>query len=366
MPTGWDLEFYDMSKEAPDIGLSTALSIITGVTLELSNALAGDQGRRQKYRNAMYEPSEKNYPPNEGIPNKRKKTPKPRKRKSFIEKVPTRKSLRSTVGFGGNPKRAPRVARGATKGDIRRAGISSLKRGSKSLAAFIAARYSAEAIAKYQDYAGRLRRSIRLRRQVVEIDANTFRIKGYIIKTDTAGIVPYSCTCPDFSQFSADDRNWLGSKAGPFNPCKHMMAVRNRAKSGKYSCSGGVCSLDPNGTYLSKAACEAALINTELTGGQCPVRYNINYSTSYRIGTSGDITNSDTLLTTGPLTLITRIVSGQEQRILGSQGFFGGGYRENVLVIYPNGAFNKLLTIAVSRQDGGNDNCGNQKPSCPL
>lgn len=170
-------------------------------------------------------------------------------------------------------KRGKYKARG---GSILRAGKTALKGGSAALARFIAARYSPKAIAKYQDYAGRLRRSKRLIKQIVKIDDATYRIKGYIIKTDTAGNNPYSCTCPDFSQFSIDARNWLGSKAGPFNPCKHMMAVRDRSKGGKWVCSGGVCTLDPNATegYTTKAECLEAVRLSNFLGGQCT---GINY-----------------------------------------------------------------------------------------
>jgi len=144
-----------------------------------------------------------------------------------------------------------------------RKGKSLIRGGSAAIARFIALRYSPKSIAKYNDYAGRLRRSKRLIKQIVEIDANTFRIKKHIVKTSTDGLTPYSCTCPDFSQFSDDARTWLGSKAGPFNPCKHMMAVRDRNKGGRWVCSGGVCVLDPlevapNG-YATQAECEESV-----------------------------------------------------------------------------------------------------------
>ena len=203
------------------------------------------------------------------------------KRASEGERVgkPPKKNIkglrRSKSGLGiGKRKRPPRKA---TPADIRRAGVSSLKRGSKSLAAFIAARYSPEAIAKYQDYAGRLRRSIRLRRQVVQIDANTFRVRKHIVKTDTAGNNPYSCTCPDFSQFSEDARTWLGSQAGPFNPCKHMMAVRDRGTpppSGFWQCSGGSCTSGHPSGYATEAECQEAVRLANFLGGQCT---GINY-----------------------------------------------------------------------------------------
>lgn len=191
---------------------------------------------------------------------------------SAVVKKKTKKSTKAALGLGKAPKRE----REATAGDIKRKGQSILRRNNASLARFIAARYSAKAIAKYQDYAGRLRRSRRLIKQIVEIDDNTFKIRQYIIKTDTAGNNPYSCTCPDFSQFSNDDRNWLGSKAGPFNPCKHMMAVRDRNRGGKWVCNDGVCTLDPNATngFATKALCEASITPALFEGGQCPVAYS--------------------------------------------------------------------------------------------
>jgi hypothetical protein len=173
-----------------------------------------------------------------------------------IRKLGVKRTSSSVLGVG-TKKRGPARSR------IARAGIRAFKGGSAAIARFIALRYSPKAIAKYNDYAGRLRRSKRLIKQIVEIDANTFRIKKHIVKTSTDGLTPYSCTCPDFSQFSDDARTWLGSKAGPFNPCKHMMAVRDRNKGGRWVCSGGVCVLDPlevapNG-YATQAECEESV-----------------------------------------------------------------------------------------------------------
>lgn len=380
--------------EIPDLGLSAVLSIVTGTVTEVGNALFGEQGARQKSRDAMYAPKEDNAAGNRqgsGFgnsatkPRKPRKPPKPRKKKSFIEKVPTRKSLRSTVGFGGKPKRAARLPRGATKGDIRRTGISSLKRGNKALAAFIAARYSPEAIAKYQDYAGRLRRSIRLRRQVVQIDAATFRVRRHIVKTDTAGNNPYSCTCPDFSQFSDDARNWLGSKAGPFNPCKHMMAVRDRFTGGGsgagWNCNNGVCTFSAvSGVYATKALCEAAVIPPLFFGGQCPVRYRISFSwgiydiaTNTRIGgSSGSFSCSNITPCIGPLGSPSFGSDGTFKYV---QFSFNNG-TENVIekLGSVNMAFFDLRDLVMdtfigvanpSRCDGGADDCGDAAGTCP-
>ena len=227
---------------------------------EIKDTIENDKARRLE----MF----KRTPP----PPVKEKVKKTRRKKNYVEKAPNRKTLRATLGIGARTRRR-RAPREATSKDIRRAGIRGLRGGNKRFARFINARYGAKAIAKYNDYAGRLRRSKRLIKQIVQIDANTFRIRRHIIKTDTAGNNPYSCTCPDFSQFSSEEsRDWFGSKAGPFNPCKHMMAVRDRNKNanGKWVCSNGVCTLDPNATegYTTKAECESK-IRRPFDGGQC-------------------------------------------------------------------------------------------------
>ena len=76
---------------------------------------------------------------------------------------------------------------------------------------------------RYTSYARRLERSRKLKAS--RTSPTTFTCNGYTIKV-TAGSdpKPLSCTCPDFTQIEGS-RNWLGSKAGPFNPCKHMLAV---------------------------------------------------------------------------------------------------------------------------------------------
>lgn len=263
------------------IGLDILLAAATGIVLQASgvgnrlraekdkaytapktNAAGNQQG--SGFGNATSRPKKTRKP---------RKPPKPRKKKSYVEKAPNRKALRSTLGIGAKVKN-PRAAR---QSDIRRAGRTALSRGNSALARFIAARYSPKAIAKYQDYAGRLRRSKRLIKQIVQIDANTFRIRQHIIKTDTAGNNPYSCTCPDFSQFSDDARTWLGSKAGPFNPCKHMMAVRDRATpppGGFWRCTGGNCSDGHDSGFATKAECLEAVRLSNFLGGQCT---GINY-----------------------------------------------------------------------------------------
>lgn len=57
----------------------------------------------------------------------------------------------------------------------------------------------------------------------------------YEVQVDPQQSYPDACTCPDFTQINSpyvdaglepSDRDWTGSAAGPFNPCKHIMAVK--------------------------------------------------------------------------------------------------------------------------------------------
>ena len=118
---------------------------------------------------------------------------------------------------------------------------------------------------KYTSYARRLERSGKLTANV--INETTASVGRWIIKTNTGGI-PLSCNCPDFTQIDGS-RSWKGSSAGPFNPCKHMIAVQK----GKWKCENGVCVKSKVGLYNTQAECEAARIFIA-SGGQCP---NVNY-----------------------------------------------------------------------------------------
>jgi hypothetical protein len=184
-----------------------------------------------------------------------------------LRKVGLKRNARTILGVGSRKRVIPRSA-------TVRAGIRSLRGGSKAFASFVALRYSPEAIAKYNDYGRRFAKSRRLIKRIVVIDAATYRIGKHLILTDTTGNNPYSCTCPDFSQFSDEDRTWAGSAAGPFNPCKHMMAVRDRNSggggSGFFVCTGGSCAFDSDATegFNSLAACKA-LVKPPFIGGQC-------------------------------------------------------------------------------------------------
>jgi hypothetical protein len=281
-----------------------------------------------------------------------------------VVKKKTKKAAKSAVGLGKAPKRT----RQATRGDIFRKGISNLKKANAALARFIALRYSPKAIAKYQDYAGRLRRSKRLIKQIVEIDDATFRIKGYIIRTDTAGNNPYSCTCPDFSQFSTDNRDWLRSKAGPFNPCKHMMAVRDRQK-GKWVCSGGVCTLNPLATegYATRALCNASRKISPVIGGQSPTIYQYIYEFEvFRISTNEtlfiEVVDNPASRVQGPVRTRENNTGLSEWYLFGActaEGF------QRLLAQTTSSLFgmrNRKLTCR--RLDGLPDTGGNPQPNC--
>ncbi len=242
----------------------------------------------------------------------------------------------------------------ATAKDIRRKGISAIKGANSALARFIAIRYSAKAIAKYQDYGLRLRRSKRLQGQVVKIDDATYRIKGYIIRTSTDGLTPYSCTCPDFSQFSNDDRNWLGSKAGPFNPCKHMMAVRDRNRLRRgctdpaainydptaleddgscfytwgWECLGGECYETEGffGTYPTQEACLAARVKDyppPAAGQNCIILITSNVSVTTPDGTFTQIYTEEPTLNINGLLYICQDFTGYSTETINNPGLPG-------------------------------------------
>ena len=75
---------------------------------------------------------------------------------------------------------------------------------------------------KYTSYARRYERSRKLK--AFAISETEYNVNGYTVKV--IGDKAISCNCPDFTQVEGE-RNWEGSNAGPFSPCKHMMADRN-------------------------------------------------------------------------------------------------------------------------------------------
>lgn len=148
---------------------------------------------------------------------------------------------------------------------------------------------------KYNSYARRLERSKKLRPS--QISPTLYAVSRWLVNTTTSGD-PISCNCPDFTQVEGA-RNWQGSNAGPFNPCKHMMAIKI-----KWKCANGVCLQDPTGIYNSKAECEAALIPANFTGGQC-------VGIRYRVEVRGVLYYNDGTGRTLPFASFTWAVSGE-------------------------------------------------------
>jgi hypothetical protein len=232
---------------------------------------------------------------------------------------------------------------------------------------------------KYNSYARRFERSRRL--IATRTSPTTFTCNGYTIKV-TAGANPkaLSCTCPDFTQVQGG-RDWKGTNAGPFNPCKHMMAVKD-----KWSCSGGVCSPNPFGIYNSEAECIAALVPASFTGGQCSTVYKIILSAitstgaiGYGIfgGQNGNINNpspnparasviANGAAVNGPVSGISNIEYGS---------LSSGDFRvtiNGVQVQFVTGGIagtpfpTNISIFEVYRNDTNPDNCGDPPLQCPI
>ena len=221
---------------------------------------------------------------------------------------------------------------------------------------------------KYTSYARRLERSRKLRAS--RTSPTTFTCNGYTIKV-TPGSDPKPLSW-----------NWLGSKAGPFNPCKHMMAVRDLAK---WKCVGGVCIKAADGTYNSQAECEAALVPATFTGGQCVgLAYRIQVAVTFGDGTFyGTLINGLIQQSVTPLTDVQMRASGKNfAGPISSVDF--GTVQYNGTYVRVNGiendgtsngfalarSFNTLLPLSISvvriiTFDGSADNCGNPPPTCP-
>ena len=228
---------------------------------------------------------------------------------------------------------------------------------------------------RYTSYARRLERSEKLTANV--INETTASVGRWIIKTTTGGI-PLSCNCPDFTQIDGS-RSWKGSSAGPFNPCKHMIAVQK----GKWKCENGVCVKSKFGLYNTKAECEAALIPPAFIGGQCLVPYYITVTwnsnagfgfggVKYAVMTGQNLAGSGTPPSPGGNEIQGKIL-GSSYTFNSSSGILsftvirtGGTSTINFLVSAMAGATLFSANIfAVYRVDGNPDNCGNLPSTCP-
>ena len=154
----------------------------------------------------------------------------------------------------------------------------------------------------------------------------------------------------------------------------------------KWSCSAGVCSLDPNGIYSSLAACEAALIPPPFTGGQCVgVAYRIQVAVTYADGTFyATLINANLGQSATPLTDATMLASGKNINGAISTVDFGT-VQVNGKFVRVNGiendgtsfgfatnrSFGTLPPLSISvyrivRADGSPDTCGDLPSTCPI
>ena len=174
------------------------------------------------------------------------------------------------------------------------------------------------------------------------------------------------------------DATYLHCKAGSSVPANLGCDFLNPPPVTTYSCSGGVCSPDPNGNYPSLEACQAALIPPPFTGGQCTGGYKLQIGVIYQTGgilgyyvaqnsSPVEYTEAEVLAlgttfdspissldfrpqTEGSLTWVL-YVSGEATNISASND------GSNLVVGY------ELITLI--RADGSPDNCGDLPPTCP-
>lgn len=147
----------------------------------------------------------------------------------------------------------------------------------------------------------------------------------------------------------------------------------------KWSCSAGVCSLDPNGIYSSLAACEAALIPPPFTGGQCVgTNYQgvleIKVSTdparplyySWNTRGTGTLIGVDTIPPVGlwGITLVGPIGGATMAEVSGLYVFSVNGIPVASRPLGgPNGT---LVSYRIAQVSGTPDNCGDLPPTCPI
>jgi hypothetical protein len=207
----------------------------------------------------------------------------------------------------------------------------------------------------------------------------------------TYGLRAYTARCVPPSNRVLDDfaaANYQGNEFGegccPFDETKPPHPACPPVVT-KWSCSGGVCSLDANGTYNSQAECQAALIPPLFTGGQCVGKnYRIQVAVTYTDGTFyGTLINGVLAQSTTPLTDAQMRTSGKN--VLGAiSSVTFGTVQFNGKFIKVNGIENdgtsfgfalarnfntyQPLSIAVYRiitTDGSADNCGDPPSTCP-
>lgn len=201
----------------------------------------------------------------------------------------------------------------------------------------------------------------------------------------TYGLLAYTARCVPPSNRYLDDfaaatyqGNEFGEGCCPFDETKPDRPVCPPVIT-KWSCSGGVCSLDANGTYNSQAECEAALIPPTFSGGQSAgVNYFVrvkavypNGDTWYSMG-GNPLRNSTAFASnqkapqTGAITSV-RWIPATRATVLyltanGVEAIFGEGIiANNFTNVYPT----SVTIDLVERVDGLPDTGGNLPSTCP-
>lgn len=230
---------------------------------------------------------------------------------------------------------------------------------------------------------------------------------AYVLVGRLAKCLPPANRYVDSFEAATYDGNKFGEGCCPFDetkPERPVCPVKPEPVT-RWSCSGGICSPDPNGTYNSQAECEAALIPPSFTGGQCPnVAYRVWMVWDGIMCPSGEAGLVYGQTEAGQMTFNTpptdAFIRANGVRIVGTQQsvrfvsyFVPGSFGFAIWVIRyldVNNVFQELQFTSgvnaaevsfclggfqvfgqsarifkVLREDGLPDTCGNPPPTCP-
>jgi hypothetical protein len=206
----------------------------------------------------------------------------------------------------------------------------------------------------------------------------------YVLTGYTAKCMPPANRYLDSFAGANYQGNEFGEGCCPFDetkPERPACPVKPPEPILKWSCSGGVCSLDENGIYNSQAECEAALIPPPFTGGQCEVQYKLQgylrrNSSAFGNQTFGYFDNpADSPVPLSANFGSLSIGAGFGGTAFISNGFGGGGvafYNKAGVEQFSQGDINTSLlepmtftVVFLTRSDGLPDNCGDLPSTCP-
>lgn len=189
-------------------------------------------------------------------------------------------------------------------------------------------------------------------------DGTTYGLRGY-----TASCVPPSNRVLDDFAAANYQGNEFGEGCCPFDETKPPRPACSPTPSAtKYSCSGGVCSLDPNGNYSSLAACQASLIPPSILGGQCSgVAYIIRLG--YDVYRDGiflyNVAGQDYMRSGKVVSVGAPISTGSSVDVLLT--WTGGSINVNLVGGLPTLSVQNFTAVTV----GTPNNCGDPPSSCP-